>query len=939
MSVLDPDSELGTNREHQAGTEPHSLSNCAASSAAEATDEAVRFLRQLRPSGPWHVSFADPTGASGFRTEELTDHGALRGLIKRWNGTRNFYYAVNVWRPGLTKKASKEDVIWVTFVQADLDPMEGETPDDAKVRYRAALDAFVQRFGLRPTVEVDSGNGVQALWRLKTSVKPEMFARVEGISRTIMVLLGSADTTCHNVDRVFRIPGTRNLPTKKKLEKGRTTCEAGLVRFGDESYDLTDFDPVLAAAREHGAKPKANGAGVAEAGKAKQRRRRCSGSDQERLDEIVGGDGKSYPSRSEWLWAVIGVMARQGRDDGEIVAFILGLDATHSISGHIAEQGDADAYVARQVAQYRAEAAKQEAEETASLAPVAAAYPLPKLTAVSLIYKRRWDGEVWVHKVEGERAVPVASPFGVTARLRFMDQADAYGLRLVVEGMDKRPREIDMDRAALAKMGGTEIKAALLAAGLRAERDGEQIALQCLKAADPERETLIVRKPGWHRVEGVDHPIFVCPDGEVIGAPAGLALELSVAARIPASVARGGTLEGWRAATAAAIGVKDCPHWTFGVVSGFAGPLVSLTGLDTIGLNVSGLSTSGKTTAQKLGVSVWSRAASHVRDSLLQSARTTVNAAESAAARANGTILALDELAHVSGKELAKVIYMLAGNVGKRRMAADGATRERHSWSTFVLLSSELSLEEKITADGGEWTAGMAARIPDVDVTGVNRQVDRHILDRIEAIDVHFGRAGPAFVRELIAAGLHQRPGDLRATILEHAIRIAGQEADSATRRAAQPFAVVLTAGKLAQSLGLFPDTADVDETVRWAWDRFKQSSDAVALDPEEQAISAIRAYIAERWGASIQRVDDEQRPRDAVGWYDDTTVYLPTARLREAADGTLKESEVAKALAAKGLLTKTKDNKRRYVEYVPKIGHVKAYALRRPEFGRSDEF
>src|SRR4051794_31490780 len=115
------------------------------------------------------------------KTRSLIDPDGIKPLIARWNGTRNLYYAVNVWHPGLTKKASKGDVVWAEFVQADLDPREGETPDQAKARYRAALDAFVKGFGLRPTIEVDSGNGVQVLWKLKTAVKPEMFEQVEGI--------------------------------------------------------------------------------------------------------------------------------------------------------------------------------------------------------------------------------------------------------------------------------------------------------------------------------------------------------------------------------------------------------------------------------------------------------------------------------------------------------------------------------------------------------------------------------------------------------------------------------------------------------------------------------------------------------------------------------------------------------------------------------------
>jgi len=155
-------------------------------------------------------------------------------------------------------------------------------------------------------------------------------------------------------------------------------------------------------------------------------------------------------------------------------------------------------------------------------------------------------------------------------------------------------------------------------------------------------------------------------------------------------------------------GVRGCEHFSLGVFAGFAGVLVSLAGLDTCGLSLSGLSSSGKTTAQKLAVSAWSRAVNHRRDSLLQSGRTTLNGVESAAAQSAGTILALDELAHIPGKELSNFIYTLAGGVGKRRMATDTSLRESCSWSTFVLLSAEASLAEKTRGDGA---SGQPARL------------------------------------------------------------------------------------------------------------------------------------------------------------------------------------------------------------------------------------
>ena len=57
--------------------------------------------------------------------------------------------------------------------------------------------------------------------------------------------------------------------------------------------------------------------------------------------------------------------------------------------------------------------------------------------------------------------------------------------------------------------------------------------------------------------------------------------------------------------------------------------------------------------------------------------------------------------------------------------------------------------------------------------------------------------------------------------------------------------------------------------------------------------------------------------------------------RLREAAGATLKTQQIIKALADRDLLSSRRDPRRVIVRWVPKIGRVDAYALKRAEFGR----
>ncbi|MGJ5029090.1 DUF927 domain-containing protein [Bradyrhizobium sp. HKCCYLS2038] len=570
-------------------------------------------------------------------------------------------------------------------------------------------------------------------------------------------------------------------------------------------------------------------------------------------------------------------------------------------------------------------------------------YPLPRLENLLVDYRHASDGSVRVYKNAGkdrrgqDRWEAVATPFGPVARLRYLDQEEAFGLRVHVEAMDDRIRAVDFDRASLARVGASEIKAALFAAGLRTEGDGDSLAAQILKAADPDDEIVVVSRPGWHRVDGMDHPMFVTPGGSALSDDKAR-LELATAARF-GSVARG-TIEGWKAAVAAAAEVRGCPHFLLGVLCGFAGVVQSLAGLDSCGINLSGLSSSGKTTAQRLAVSPWTSPS--IGAGLLQSMRSTENAIEVLAQAASGTVLALDELAHADGRAVARLIYAIAGGQGKARLTAGALLKQRYAWSTYAVLSSECSLEEKVRSDGASWIAGMAVRIVDVDVTDVDRTVPTELMRAIAGVEKHFGHAGPFFVAKLIERQRHHATDVLREEIIEAARKLAGPKSDAARLRAATCLALPLVAGRLAQDFDLLPWSIDLDGAIHWAWERFTRSSDADALAPDEQAIANIRAWIAERWDVTIKSVDTgtdyydrKLNNREAVAWYDATAIYLPVQRLREASGETLKAQQIVKALIDRNLLAKRHSAKRATVRHVPQVGRIDAYALKRQEFGR----
>ena len=415
-----------------------------------------------------------------------------------------------------------------------------------------------------------------------------------------------------------------------------------------------------------------------------------------------------------------------------------------------------------------------------------------------------------------------------------------------------------------------------------------------------------------------------------------IGIETTAEIRFPPEAVESGTYEGWRAAIDAAVAVADCPHWRLGAAAGFAGPILARCDFDTCGLNFSGATSRGKTTAEALAVSTWT-SPGLTSGGLLRSMRATENSVELSARQANNMILGFDELAHVDGKMIGRTIYFLSGGVSKARMSSQLTMREQYTWRTIVLLSSEQSLAQKVADDGGQWTGGMAVRFVDVDCSDVDSNVPKKTLETIAGIYRNFGHGWHRFIAALMKAGLNKDPkrGDLRATILDLAARIAGENADGARRRAALPFALLATGGRLAQQFGVLPETADIAGAVTWGWERFIRAPGALALSPEVRALSNLRRWIAEHWDAALKLIDSPyHNARDALGWYDADAIYIPTDRILEAIGGVMSVRPfVSRVLEKQDLLQRRRDEHRAAIRSVPKIGKVDVYCLKLKAF------
>ena len=180
----------------------------AQSNAEENFSVAISFLEQLRPNGPWLLTAITPDGPT--ITVTVRKASEINSFLCEHNGKRNLYYSVNPTKTAMTKKAAKKDIAAIEYSLADLDPADGETSEAAKARYLAKLATFDSK----PTATVDSGNGIQCLWRLtdaivlpeEEAVRKAIIEDVEARSAALMVRLGAKPGT-QNIDRILRLTG------------------------------------------------------------------------------------------------------------------------------------------------------------------------------------------------------------------------------------------------------------------------------------------------------------------------------------------------------------------------------------------------------------------------------------------------------------------------------------------------------------------------------------------------------------------------------------------------------------------------------------------------------------------------------------------------------------------------------------------------------------
>jgi uncharacterized protein (DUF927 family) len=160
----------------------------------------------------------------------------------------------------------------------------------------------------------------------------------------------------------------------------------------------------------------------------------------------------------------------------------------------------------------------------------------------------------------------------------------------------------------------------------------------------------------------------------------------------------------------------------------------------------------------------------------IQSYSATANALEVRAGLYNDTVLCINELGVADADSFGKLIYKLGGGVARDRLTPSAKLKPQAVWSTPILSSGEIGLQDKLLEGRGRnrATGGQLVRMLEIDVdqrgTGTFGIFDglkttleaNELADKLkETTAQYYGTAGIAFIEELLK---QQDPGAMVRT-------------------------------------------------------------------------------------------------------------------------------------------------------------------------------
>jgi len=205
--------------------------------------ESLKFLESWIPGGPW-VLTSISTDKKSLKTRTFTSSSEASEFIKEEGELqKNIYFTVNPISKAVSSKPSRSDVEAMAWLHVDVDPREGEDLQEEQERIEKILRDPPDNIP-PPTIIVFSGGGLQGFWKLEEPVliqgQEALFEDAKHYNLQLEMAFGA--DSCHNVDRIMRLPGTINWPDAKKAKKGRVPALARVVSYhADRVYPIDQF--------------------------------------------------------------------------------------------------------------------------------------------------------------------------------------------------------------------------------------------------------------------------------------------------------------------------------------------------------------------------------------------------------------------------------------------------------------------------------------------------------------------------------------------------------------------------------------------------------------------------------------------------------------------------------------------------------------------------
>lgn len=464
------------------------------------------------------------------------------------------------------------------------------------------------------------------------------------------------------------------------------------------------------------------------------------------------------------------------------------------------------------------------------------------------------DGE------EGRRVL-LSGGFEVLGLARDASGGD-WSVPIRFPDQDGNRKEKIVRRAQLASEAGA-VRADLVGAGLfidPARGKAERFA-RLLMLVNHSRRMTIAERTGW-----MDDSRFATPAGVIAGPDAEDVLFDGAATALHYGTK--GTLDGWKDGLARlAPGNRLL---CFAISLAFVGPIMRWLGLEGGGFHFRGGSSTGKTSLAWAAGSIWGGGGPL---GFGASWRATGNALEGVAYGHSETLLILDELALVDPQEAGAAAYALATGQGKARAQQNGSLRRRSEWRVMILSTGEIGLADHMrSAKRAERTmAGQELRLLDMEAdagAGMGAWESLHSMaspaafsDAIKTVcGAHYGHAGPAFVRGLVADLAWWRAEVVR--LAADFVASAKEEGDSGQiHRAALRFGAVAAAGEVAAAIGIVPWPERTARAAALAcFNKWAEGFGRKGLREDRQVLVTVRNAIQQsqaRFGSISDRLDD----------------------------------------------------------------------------------